>query len=1041
MTGRAHFSRPTRATRPFASPTFRTAFQLASRSSGSRIAAAAARRLAAFVRAASTVAAATVAASAVGASTVAASIAVGLAVLTPAPAIAQLSTPDLAPAGDSMRMNARSATTWMQSGVSVVQLEGGVTVAVDDVLLSADDAVVWIAPSDSAVLSRQEVTIALIGNARLTRGTVERSGAMLLVTAEVREDIAITAASRVSRDASTSPLYQRAASLRPELLRDIGTTGPASVYIQPSMRPRPQVTAQQARPTPVEFRAGGLETIATPDQRTAIVLSGGVTIFQEQQDGAFIELQAQEAVLFTTLPFPAELGQVAGGRGALDEVVTGAYLEGDVRATFTPRPRDLSLAEQRLSAQRVFYEFTTGRAILTDAVLHTTEPQRRIPLTLRAQTLKQLADAEYRGENVQLSTSKFAVPSYSIKADRIYIRRVEDAVDNADNQTPADSTRIAFSARNATLNAYNIPFFFLPYAGGTIGQIPLRDLEIGSSDRFGLGIRTQWGLYESLGRPRPENLDIAYRIDYFDQRGPAAGVDARYRGGYVTREGEPWNFVGNFESYIIEDHGTDDFGGKRAEVNADDNTRGRIRWEHQHFLPEDWQVQARFGYSSDATFLEQFFRNEFYQEDPLETSLYLKRQRDSEALTLLLSGELNDFPTVSDQVAEQASITRLPELGYYRIGESFGDDRFTFFSTNTVSRLNFNVSEETLLEQGYITGLSSPGLPSYGTTGLTEDETYRGDFRQQIDYPFRLGQYKIVPYVIGRSMPYSDSPEDGSQTRVFGAAGVRVTTAFWKVDDLAQSDLLDIHRLRHVIEPGVNVFTSGQTVDRSELYIYDEGVDDINDVSAVSFSLDQRWQTKRGGPGRWRNVDVFSLNTQANFFTNEPDDRFLRPTNFRGLFFDGLPEASVPRDSVNTEGTWRVSDTTIVIGDFYWNADEAEIATTSIGVAVARTPRLAYFVGTRYIEELDTNIVTFSTNYVLTAKYSVNFVQSFDFSRDNNVYSSASVTRRFDRFYATVAVYSNSNTDESGFRVFVLPEGVSPALPGAIEQIIAPDPR
>jgi len=64
----------------------------------------------------------------------------------------------------------------------------------------------------------------------------------------------------------------------------------------------------------------------------------------------------------------------------------------------------------------------------------------------------------------------------------------------------------------------------------------------------------------------------------------------------------------------------------------------------------------------------------------------------------------------------------------------------------------------------------------------------------------------------------------------------------------------------------VNVFTSAQTLSRDHFFQYDEPIDEINDISAVQIALHQRWQTKRGGPGRWRSVDFFTLNVEANFF-------------------------------------------------------------------------------------------------------------------------------------------------------------------------------
>src|SRR5690606_12066152 len=140
-----------------------------------------------------------------------------------------------------------------------------------------------------------------------------------------------------------------------------------------------------------------------------------------------------------------------------------------------------------------------------------------------------------------------------------------------------------------------------------------------------------------------------------------------------------------------------------------------------------------------------------------------------------------------------------------------------------------------------------------------DDTIYRADFRQQIDYPFAVDQFKVVPYVMGRYTFYSDSPDDDRQNRVLAGAGVRLTTAFWGVDNAFQSRLFDINRVRHVVEPEVHLFTSAASVDANEIFIFDEQVDRVHDITAAQIGVRQRWQTKRGGPGRWRSVDFLTL--------------------------------------------------------------------------------------------------------------------------------------------------------------------------------------
>ena len=957
---------------------------------------------------------------------------------------------------EQLDITGASATTWTidsdpnlltAAPVSVLQLTGPVTIKLDDVTLTAASAVIWITPERNSVAARQRVQIALIGNAELSQGSIARSGNQLLVSASVRGDIRVMASERVNRDESASLLYRAAASLRPQ--SDFTTEALKSALLQrPIDAPNRRELSAVDRGPVVRYRAKQVETVLTPEDKTAVILTGEVNVIQTQPDGAFIALTAQRAVLYTSAKDLTALGAApaASAESQLDAGAEAVYLEGDVRVVSIAAPdrsqpgsQTSGMEEQRLRAERVYFDLQARQAVMTDAVLHTIEPNLGLPVVVRAQALRQLSANTYRGDNVEVSTSSFATPSYSLKAREIYIRPAGSDAQAPQADPASPSPTLTFEARDTTLRAYGLPVFYLPRVSGVAGEIPLRTVSFESSDKFGTGFKSTWGLYELAGQKRPQNIDLRLQVDYLSDRGPALGIDSDYRGGFITDNSrDPWNFTGEVRSYIIRDGTPDDLGEFRTPGLHDNELRGRFLWKHQHFFPDDWQAQIRAGYLSDTTFLEQYFEESYNNDLAYETSIYLKRQRESEAFTFLGTTQINDFPTVNEDVAEQFYVERLPEASYRRIGESLGDDRFTFFSDNSVSRLRFNRSGESLADQGLNDTTLSPGIPSIGSTGVSTEETYRADFRQELDYPITMGQFKVVPYAIGRHSSYSDSPEftadqdGGTQHRVYAAVGTRVNTAFWKIDDTAKSETFDIHRLRHIIEPSANVYASGTTVDRTDVYIYDEEVDGIHDVGAANLALRQRWQTKRGGPGRWRNVDFLTLNVEGNAFFNQPRDEDLRPTAFRGLFFSSSPETSVPRNSVNTDATWRVSDATAIITDTEWNADESEIATTAIALVVRRDPRLTYYVGTRYIEELTSNIMTVAASYQLTAKYTLGVSQSYDFADSENVSTNFSVTRRFDRFYAILRVYNDSVNDESGFRISIAPEGFGSTGPAGL---------
>jgi hypothetical protein len=953
------------------------------------------------------------------------------------------------PPSESLQIRAGRAATWDAGGTNVMELlgapqaTGGVVIDLDRTHMTADNAVVWLSASVGGQPDEQNVTIALLGHAQLQQPEVTRSGDRLIVSAKVRGKISLTADERIASNDSNSLLYQDALDLRNGGATTSSTTNATTTATsEPATQPATAPTTRRARTMPILFH-GTFKSMTTSDGKLAVLFSNGVSLSRQEPSGAVLELQADRGVLFTTLTKLRD-AQAMGQIAAIEQAIVAAYLEGDVRiAQASPA---MNRPQQRMEANRVYYDFTTDRAFLTKAVIRTTDPKATLPIIIRAQTVRQLSQGEYQVKNTELTTSSFKVPSYSIRATSAYVREV-------DTGDPRYGSLTEFEADNVTMRMFNVPFFYWPVMGGEFTQRggALRGIEIESSNRFGFGVRTEWGLLEALGYLPPPELDASVRADYFVERGPGAGLNIDYGGGFISdTNNKASNFHGSFDSYFVpSDHGVDDLGRHRRDLPPEETFRGRIRWQHQQFLPKDWQVQLQSGWVSDPNFLEEWFQGEFDNGPPLETSFYAKKQKDSEALTLLVSVQPNHIVTTTDmyqdvrtfgpRIAGQFTSTndhpfeieRIPEIGYHRIGESFLDDKLTLFSDNTFSGNHFMTGKASLLQLGFVgpaprRGRKAvlPGIPALGTTGTTDDTIYRADLRQEVDYPFAISQLHFMPYVSGRYTGYTDSPDQGQINRFFTSAGVRINTAFWKIDESAQSDFFDIHRVRHVVEPEVHLFTAAETKDREDVFIYDPDVDAINDVSAASVALRQRWQTKRGGAGNERSVVFFTLSVEATWFSNKPPDSVIPPGDFRGLFFPTLPETSIPRDLVNGEATWRVSDSTVILADAQWNMEKENLATASIGLAARRGDRLGYYVGTRYIEELGSAITTVAIQYQLTTKYSLSARESFDFGDRKSVYGSLGIVRKFDRFYIIINMYRDEVNDNSGISFALYPEGI-----------------
>ena len=398
--------------------------------------------------------------------------------------------------------------------------------------------------------------------------------------------------------------------------------------------------------------------------------------------------------------------------------------------------------------------------------------------------------------------------------------------------------------------------------------------------------------------------------------------------------------------------------------------------------------------------------------------------------------DVNNFPTIADELQENLGVQRLPEVRYARFGDNLGP--ISLSSRNRLGVLRFKTFANSLNDLGFVNRSSTPtidegfaGIPSYGYTGATDDPIVRGDFRQEASLPLAVGPLKFVPFVVGRATAYSQDATGDTAARLLGGVGARLGTALVRTDDRVYSRLLDLDRLRHVVEPSVSVFASAQNKDRGEFYVFDPDVDGVSDISAVQLALRQRFQTRRGGPGRKRSVDAFAVNVEANFFGNEPPEPAgqnafgpVTAGNFRGLYFAGEPEASLPRDGLNADALWRVSDTTALVSDAAYNLGDDDLATVAAGLIVTRDERLSYSLGGRYVQPLDLTLAVGSINYNLSQRYNLAASASYDFQQYDVRNTTVFVTRRFDRFAFNVGFYLDRIQNEGGVRFSVYPLGI-----------------
>ncbi|MFW6145822.1 MAG: hypothetical protein ACOC7R_00645 [Planctomycetota bacterium] len=931
-----------------------------------------------------------------------------LTALTAAAARARVAAPSADVFGpEDVTVSGRRMHHVTADGEPVAVVVGDFALEIGRRRFSGRGGVFWV--REEAVGGRVLRTIELYveGDARVEEpdGTITATAALW---ATIRHSGALRASvtSRSTGAVADLPLYRRAVARRAAAdapLEEATATAPEAETAETAEAP----PVPPERPTRVSFRAdetrllpvrrdggrtfveisdGGREprevALAGVDASVDQILlcTGDVYVADIAPDAAWpVEIQADAAVLFVADTAAAD----AGVDTALSAVaMTGAYLEGDVR---------VAAGDQTLRSDRLFFDFVDYRAILLDAVYHTIQPQRNIPIYVRADEV--LLRTEWHEDlpvasvvhfrDARISTSEFYAPTYHLGAAEATIR---DATARDAAGRPAGPIALDLWTRHATFNVRGVPITYWPATRARVlySELPLRRIQVGDHGPFGLGVETDWRLFDLLGLREPDGYDAELSIDAYEEAA-ALGLDTAY-----ARD----DYAGYILGYGVYDReGEDDFGGERENIPAPEH-RGRWLWRHRQFLGDDWQLQAEFSYLCDENFLEAYFRDEFYAGKPQETLLYAKKQRDHWAFTALLQPRINDWLTTTEVY---------PDVGVWAMGLPVGP--VTPVAEAHVGVLRLRDGNE----------LDAPA-PSDGGV-------FRADGRAEVDLPLRWGPVRMAPFTFGRLTYWSDRLDGSDLTRALGGGGVRATMSFWQVYNDARSRLLDVHRLRHIVTAEVAALGVGSNVRADELIGFSPDIEEHLDAfSGVSVGVRQRWQTYRGPAGARRAVDLARANVAALFFDDAKDPG---PSADGRLFFS-RPEYAITRNAINGDVLFNLSDATALLGDVNYDLNDDEVGLADLGVAVQRDPRYRWYLGTRYIDDLDSWVWTGGVNYQLSEKYEVSAFQQYDIDFDDgrNLQSRVSLIRKFPRWYVAVSVVVDGAPNDTSVLLTLWPEGI-----------------
>jgi|GEM_PF-4528520 len=778
----------------------------------------------------------------------------------------------------------------------------------------------------------------------------------------------------------------------------------------------------------VSFSAAGVEQVRLGDgidgsPPYAVVLRGPVAIlFDDNAGGRRAQLTAQDAVLF-------HKANLVGTPRLDASDVMGVYLEGEVVADIErDRPGERGdIDRYRVRSPRVYYDLSEDQALLLDAVFRAEPAGAPVPIYVRAKEIRQRSLKEVTATGARLTTTGFFRPHLALGASTLTLRSRERA---------DGGTRMVADARNITVRAAGVPFFYWPIYVGDPTRIPLRNIGYETGDRHGDVVRTTWDGFALTGIDAPAGLSLDLLIDGYFQRGIAIGGDLTWSDRFG---GDGSLFVYN----LFNDTGRDLLP-TGARIDRDGENRTLAMLEHMGKLDDNWTLRAEASWFGDenvvGTFLPNVARN---SREPM-TGASVQYAGESSMLLLGANVQTNDFLVSDYQLRSRGyAVERLPELRYARPGDDLFSESapglVTYRSDSRVGQLRLSFTEPTAAELGFVstqraqaalgvTPGQSPG-DRLRAEGLDESAIFRFDTQHELSSQFEVGVLRVQPFVTGRLTAYDTefddfsaaSGEDADSLVASGAVGTRFSTQLTRIYDDVDVPVLDLYRVRHIIEPNATVWYGDSTVAQGAIPVYDENVENFARGPAIRFGVDQTFQTMRGSLGTYESVDVLRLGTHLVFAGEDRLDEDRTPR-----FFDAYPERSQFGDSLDLEAAWRPTDVLGVTGQFIYDLEANRAAEGVVGFEIEQWPDMRMFAELRRLGYSDDTYINAGLDYQLGDRYSFGAVGVYDEKAGQFQSATVRVGREMPHLILTARLTYNDITGDTSIGFDFQPTGIDP---------------
>ncbi len=786
----------------------------------------------------------------------------------------------------------------------------------------------------------------------------------------------------------------------------------------------------------------------TTTGETAIVFSSGIILNVTNADGkgGVLDIEADRLVFWTTGNTEEIIQDLRSSKGQKHRSLE-FYMSGNVEI------RTKNEKESRLlRADEVYYDVNRHVAVASHADLEFEDPRISRPLHLIADELFQINQNLFEADEAQVNASELpydpglslTVRNATLETKQIIRKTIfgNPIIDRNTGQPVQDVQRY-FRGRNVFVWLEDIPVFYFPFVQGDAEDPlgPLENLGFSFNQIFGFQVYTTWDVYDLIGVTAAPGTRWHLMVDGLTDRGPALGTEYSTQG--IDLFGIPNRYTGSIRAWGLYDGGFDVIGGGRGTrilVSNDpfvrvpiQNPEWRGRFQGRlnvQDLPYGFTVQTQVAAISDLNFLEQYFYREWHNEPNQETFFYAKQQQGNWAWTGIVEPRIRRWITETE---------RLPEFQGHLIGLKF----FDLFTYNLRASAGYNELEVT----------EEPAF-AFAPTDF-DAETGRFDLFQEISAPFAAGPFKLIPYAKLDLAYYTEDVTGNDRGRVYGGGGLRASIPFSRLYPDAYSEFFNLNGIYHKIVFTGNyyqafsdtAFTQYPQLDRfnddtsdqalrnirpnyERLYpdifpvllsdrfdpqryairdLIFSNIDTLDDIEVIQLGVRQRWQTKRGFPGREHIIDWMTLNLTGSIFPRQDRDNFGNALAF-----------------LRYDWTWNIGDRTSLVSTGWFDPIETGARAYEIGAYQNRPDNSYFYLGYRQIDPLESKSVIGSLTYVFSRKYSMTVSANYDFGIQNQV-TTFLLSRNGKDLRVSLGVNYNSILNNWGLLVEIVPN-LAPSL-------------